>query len=70
MAADGAAEPTGVPLNWQEPRLIRDDGVDRDLGYPVSLELEDRSMLTISYGRLAPGDARCSLLWARWQISE
>lgn len=66
-AATDASHPQ-LLLRWSEPQILRDDGVDADAGYPATVELSDGSLLTVSYGRLAPGDRNCSLLWTWWQL--
>ncbi|MBR4443469.1 MAG: exo-alpha-sialidase [Clostridia bacterium] len=56
-------------LNWGEELILRDDGLDGDLGYPASVELEDGSIYTIYYQRL-PGDSQTSVLSTRWTLPE
>ncbi len=68
LAADTSADGSGVPLRWSRPYVLRDDGVDADAGYPATVELADGSLLTVSYGRHAPGDRNCGLLWVGWQL--
>ena len=63
---DGAS--AAQPLRWGESQILRDDGVDGDVGYPATVELADGSLLTVSYGRRAPGDCNCSLLWTWWRL--
>ena len=53
---------------WLE-LCLRDDGLDADLGYPCSVELEDGSILTVYYQRLE-GDRLTSLLWTRWRLED
>ena len=69
-ASDSSDDPPAARLRWTLPRTLTDDGIDRDVGYPASVELENGDVLTVSYGRIAPGDEKCSLLWARWQLNE
>ncbi|MBT3344193.1 MAG: exo-alpha-sialidase [Gemmatimonadetes bacterium] len=42
---------------WSEPRVLRDDGCGRggDLGYPVTVQLSDDSLLTVYYFTGADG---------------
>ena len=54
-------------LRWGEEIILRDDGANRDLGYPSSVELEDGSILTVYYRRL-PEDAKNSALYTRRRI--
>ena len=49
--------------------ILRDDGPDGDLGYPSSAELDDGSILTVYYQKVASAD-KCSLLWTRWKLPE
>lgn len=52
---------------WDHDWIIRDDGPDSDLGYPSTVELEDGSLYTVCYQKVA-GDKRCSLLSSRWWL--
>jgi len=52
---------------WQADWILRADGLDGDLGYPSTVELDDGSLVTVCYQRAAP-DEKCSLLWSRWTI--
>ncbi len=52
---------------WSDPMTISDDGVGGDLGYPSTVELEDGSLVTAWYERLA-GSARAVLRQATWRI--
>ncbi len=42
---------------WSEPQVLRDDGCGRggDLGYPVTVQLSDESLLTVYYFTAADG---------------
>jgi hypothetical protein len=53
--------------SWQTDWIVRDDGLDGDLGYPSTVELADGSLLTVCYQRAARKE-KCSLLWSRWQL--
>lgn len=52
---------------WAHDWIIRNDGLDGDLGYPATVELPDGSLFTAYYQRV-PGDTLCSLLWSHWQL--
>lgn len=52
---------------WDHDWTLRDDGPDWDLGYPSTVELADGRLFTVCYQK-AVGDAKCSLLWSRWQL--
>ena len=54
---------------WRTNLIIRDDGLDGDLGYPASVELDDGSIMTVYYQRL-PGQSKASILWSRWRLPE
>ena len=56
-------------LTWSEELILRDDGLDGDLGYPASVELGDGSLFTVYYQRL-PGDDKTSVLYTRWRLPE
>jgi hypothetical protein len=53
--------------SWDANLMLRNDGPDRDLGYPSTVELADGSLLTVYYQKAAKGE-KCSLLWSRWQL--
>ena len=55
--------------SWEHDWIIRADGLDFDLGYPKSVEMDDGSIFTVYYQRV-PGDEKCSLLWSRWQLPQ
>lgn len=54
---------------WEQGIILRDDGVDGDLGYPASVELDDGSILTIYYQKYKEGE-KPSLLWTRWSLPD
>ncbi|MGB1890401.1 MAG: sialidase family protein [Candidatus Latescibacterota bacterium] len=56
--------------SWEYDLVLRDDGFDPDLGYPASVELPDRSILTVYYQRVDGVRDPCSLLWTRWILPE
>lgn len=56
--------------SWDYDYILRDDGPDRDLGYPSSVELADGSLLTMYYQKVDSSDEKCSLLWSRWKLPE
>ena len=60
---DGAA-------SWTYDYILWDDGPDRDLGYPSSIELDDGSILTMYYQKPASKTDKCALLWSRWSLPE
>lgn len=55
---------------WRYDYILRDDGLDADLGYPASVELADGSLLTVYYQKIGRATGRCSLLWSRWRLPE
>ena len=52
---------------WKPDLVLRDDGPDRDLGYPASVEMGDGSVFTIYYQQYEAGE-KCSLLWTHWRL--
>ncbi len=54
-------------MSWDHDWIVRDDGPDRDLGYPSAVELADGRLLTVYYQKM-PDDEKCSLLWSRWRL--
>jgi hypothetical protein len=53
---------------WHYDWVLRDDGPDRDLGYPSSVELADGSIFTVYYQKIDSTEEKCSLLWSRWRL--
>ncbi len=54
-------------VTWDHDWVVRDDGPDHDLGYPSTVELADKTLLTVYYQKAAAGE-KCSLLWSRWRL--
>jgi len=52
---------------WSEPIIISDDGAGTDLGYPSTVELDDKRFLTVWYESLK-GSPHAVLRQARWSI--
>jgi sialidase-1 len=52
---------------WSEPFIISGDGTCGDLGYPSTVELQDRSLLTVWYESLKAG-SHAVLRQARWRL--
>lgn len=52
-------------VTWSAPLILSADGTNVDLGYPSTIELPDRSLLTVWYEQLA-GNPRAVLRQARW----
>jgi len=52
---------------WSEPLLITGDGITGDLGYPSTVELPDRSLITIWYERMKESP-KAVLRQARWRF--
>ena len=55
-------------LSWVYNYILRDDGPDRDLGYPASVELDDGSIFTIYYQKRESVAEKCSILWSHWRL--
>ena len=54
--------------SWSGPMTISDDGDGGDLGYPSTVELDDGSLVTIWYERMA-GSPKAVLRQAVWRVS-
>ena len=54
--------------SWSPAMTISSDGVGVDLGYPSTVELEDGSLVTVWYERMA-GSRYAVLRQAKWRIS-
>ncbi len=52
---------------WSEPVIISGDGVGGDLGYPSTAEMDDGTMVSVWYEKLA-GSSRAVLRQARWRL--
>ena len=52
---------------WDMGHAIWDEGMNLDLGYPCSVELDNGDIFTVYYGKL-PGDEMASILWTRWNF--
>lgn len=56
--------------SWTTDWIIRDDGPDRDLGYPTTVELADGSLYTVYYQKPSPCALNCGLMASRWRLPE
>lgn len=54
--------------SWSQAMTISSDGIGFDLGYPSTVELEDGSLVTVWYERMA-GSRYAVLRQATWRIS-
>ena len=52
---------------WSKPIMISDDGSGGDLGYPSTVELDDGSLITVWYEKMA-NSSKAVLRMAHWQI--
>ena len=52
---------------WSEPMIVSGDGAGGDLGYPSTVQLEDGSLVTVWYEKLA-GSTLAVLRQATWRI--
>ena len=52
---------------WSEERMVSDDGVGTDLGYPSTVELGNGDLLTLWYEKLSTSP-RAVLRTARWSL--
>ncbi len=53
---------------WSEPVVLTSDGASGDLGYPSTVQLADRSLLTVWYEKLA-GSPKAVLRQCRWTVT-
>jgi sialidase-1 len=53
--------------SWSDEIALRDDGPDGDLGYPCSVELADKSILSVYYQKCRSGE-KCSILYTLWEL--
>jgi hypothetical protein len=51
---------------WSDPVTISADGADGDLGYPSTVQLADKSLLTVWYERIKDNAGKAVLRQARW----
>lgn len=54
--------------SWTFDYILRDDGVDTDLGYPSTVELSDGSLMTLYYQKVGSVREKCSLLTTMWTL--
>lgn len=52
---------------WEDDYILDDRASDSDLGYPMTAELDDGSLITVYYQKLT-GDAKCSILYSKWKL--
>lgn len=52
---------------WSEPLILTSDGTSSDLGYPSTVQLDDGSLITVWYERLA-SQAQAVLRQATWRL--
>lgn len=53
--------------NWSEEIVLRDDGLNWDLGYPATCECSDGSLLTVYYQR-KDGAKRTGIYYTKWEL--
>jgi hypothetical protein len=53
--------------SWSEPMTISGDGAGGDLGYPSTIQLEDDSLVTVWYEKMA-GSTLAVLRQAQWKL--
>jgi len=52
---------------WQDEYVLRDDGLNVDLGYPATVELPDKKLLTVYYQAI-PGDKQNCIQSTIWEL--
>ncbi|NLZ37535.1 MAG: exo-alpha-sialidase [Clostridiales bacterium] len=59
---------------WEDEYILNDLGIDTDLGYPASVELDDGSIMTVYYQKYTDEngktDPKCSILYTKWRLKE
>ena len=53
---------------WSDPIIISGDGAGGDLGYPTTVQLDDGSLVTVWYEKLAT-NPRAVLRQAKWELA-
>ena len=53
---------------WSDPVIISGDGVGGDLGYPTTVQLDDGSLVTVWYEKMA-GSTLAVLRQTKWKLS-
>ena len=53
---------------WSDRIIVSGDGAGHDLGYPSTVQIEDGSLVTVWYEKLA-GDSLAVLRQARWKLA-
>ena len=53
---------------WSDRIIVSGDGAGHDLGYPSTVQIEDGSLVTVWYEKLA-GDSLAVLRQARWKLT-
>ena len=54
---------------YGEEIVLRDDGLDPDIGYPSTTELRDGALLTVYYYRESYGIPGSDILYTKWRIN-
>lgn len=52
---------------WSEEIILRDDGINWDLGYPATAECADGSLITVYYQR-RPGARHTGIYQTKWEL--
>ena len=53
---------------WTDPVIVSGDGVGGDLGYPTTVQLDDGSLVTVWYEKMA-GSTLAVLRQTKWKLS-
>jgi hypothetical protein len=60
--------------SWEDEYVLNDRGIDTDLGYPCSVELDDGSIMTVYYQKYTDEngktDSKCSILYTKWRLKD
>ena len=55
--------------SWSEEIVLRDDGLDWDLGYPATAECADGSLITVYYQKRA-GARHAGIYQTKWELPQ
>ena len=58
---------TNYGKTWSDPIIVSGDGAGGDLGYPSTVQLDDGSLVTVWYEKLA-GSSLAVLRQAKWSL--
>ena len=57
-------------LTYGEEIVLRNDGLDPDIGYPATVELKDGTLMTVYYFRTSYDVPGSDILYTKWRIDQ